>query len=130
MTDYTNVQESALTGNAPACKGKDLEHHGRPGVDEMARWPGRWRCPDCGDSGTFEASLRKLLDLEPLLCRLQEQMLDTDAVFLLPSDATPGEHGTCFGRPVYRVRGIDRPLIALGGRTLYVGSGKPTQATS
>lgn len=119
-----------LTGDAPACKGKDFEHHERPGVDQEKGWPGAWRCPDCGDTGTFEASLRKLLDLQPLLYRLQEQMLDTDAVFLVPSDATPGEHGTCFGHPVYRVRGIDRPLIALGGRTHYVGSGKPREATS
>ena len=115
------MQETTPTGDAPACRGKDFEHHERTEVGEHHDGTlalGRWRCPDCGDSGWLEAINTRLVALVPALYRLQEQMLDRDAVFLLPSDATPGLFGQFYGRPLYRVQGIDQPLIALGAEVL------------
>lgn len=112
--------------STPACKGKAFEHHERTEVDENDEgvhllW--RWRCPVCGDSGSLDALKDRLIALVPALYRLKEQMLDRDAVFLLPSDATPGEMGQFYGRPLFRVQGIDRPLIALGVEVLSRLSG-------
>jgi hypothetical protein len=115
--NHTEAQENRATGTAPACKGKDFEHHERTEVDENDEglhlvW--RWRCPACGDRGSMEAINTKLVALIPALYRLTEQMLDRGAVFLLPSDATPGPFGQVYGRPLFRVQGLDRPVIALG----------------
>lgn len=74
---------------------------------------GEWMCPDCGDTGTLKATFAVLYALLPQLHHLQRQMLDQGAVFVLPSDATPGLLGQCFGRDVYRLGGIREPMIAL-----------------
>ncbi len=103
------------------CAGKAYEHHERTEVDENdegLHLLGRWRCPACGDSGSLETLNSRLVALVPALCRLREQRLDRDAVFLLPSDATPGRMGDFYGRPLFRVQGIDRPLIALGAEVM------------
>lgn len=113
-----------MTG--PACHGKDFEHHERTEVDkndEGLHLAWRWRCPACGDSGSIETLNTRLIALVPALYRLREQMLDRDAVFLLPSDATPGPFGQFYGRPLFRVQGIDRPLIALGAEVIEVLAG-------
>lgn len=102
----------------PACAGKDFEHHERGEVG--GELGDRWRCPDCGGTGSFEATFAKFLALLPQLERLQEHMLDREAVFLLPSDATPGLFGQCFGRDVYRMRGLRGPMIALGAGQLDI----------
>jgi ribosomal protein L37AE/L43A len=121
VTDHAKVYKQGsdapvlvIQTDLPGCSGKDFEHHERVG----AFGTGAWRCPDCGDTGTGETALDKLMSFLPLLERLQEQLLDETVVFLLPSDATPGHIGNFFGRPVHRVRGIDRPLIALGARAV------------
>lgn len=108
------------------CFGKAYEHHERTEVDENDEglhllW--RWRCPACGDSGSLDTLNSRLVALVPALYRLREQMLDRDAVFLLPSDATPGRMGDFYGRPLFRVQGIDRPLIALGAEVMDVLAG-------
>jgi hypothetical protein len=110
VTDHRTQQKPAITGDVAACRGKDFEHHEHAGAFGIALW----RCPDCGDTGTGETALAKLMPLLPLLERLQEQLMHETVAFMLPSDATPGHVGNFFGRPVHRVRGIERPLIALG----------------
>lgn len=105
------------------CEGKDYEHHERAELED-GPWPFRWRCLDCGGTGTVVATLAKVMALYPLLCRLQEQMLHEGAVFLLPSDTATGKLFECLGLPVYRVRGIERPTIALGAGALDVATGK------
>jgi hypothetical protein len=42
-------------------------------------------------------------------------VLHIGAVILVPSDASPGALGECFGYGIRRVRGIDRPMVALSG---------------
>src|ERR1700722_16759457 len=96
---------------AVKCAGKAFEHHERTEI--LGEFAYRWRCPDCGDTGTLEDTFAKLLALRPELYHLQQQMLDRGAVFLLPSDATPGLLGQCFGLDVYRLGGIKEPMIAL-----------------
>jgi hypothetical protein len=98
------------SGNA-ACAGKAYEHHERTEI--LGEFAYRWRCPDCGDTGTLEETVAKLYAMRPELYRLQDQMLGQAAVFVLPSEATPGLLGQCFGRDVYRLGGIKEPMIAL-----------------
>ncbi len=103
-------------GAAAACAGKDFEHHERTEADENdegMHLPWRWRCPACGTRGSLETINTRLIALVPMLYRLKEQMLDRDAVFLLPSDATPGKMGQFHGHDLYRVQGISEPMIAL-----------------
>jgi hypothetical protein len=95
----------------PPCAGKGFEHH------ETTEFPGRyryeWRCPACGDAGTIKNAMEPLILLVPNLRRLQMQQLDKGAVFLLPSDATPGILGQFFGCDVYRAPGLPGPMIAI-----------------
>lgn len=88
-----------------------MAHHERTEI--LGELPFRWRCPDCGDTGDFRETFAVLAALRPQLDQLQRQMLDQGAVFVLPSDATPGLFGQCFGRDVYRMGGIKEPMIAL-----------------
>jgi len=98
------------SGNTALCAGKGYEHHETTTVLS----DGRWECPACGGTGTFEAMFGVLLALQPQLYHLKEQMLDQGAVFLLPSEATPGRLGSVFGEyDVYRLGGITKPMIAL-----------------
>lgn len=114
MTDHRIQQRPALSNSGTAaCRGKDFEHHEQPRIGEDALWPGRWTCPDCGDAGSFGDTNSKLAGLVPLLHLLQREMLDRDAVFMVPSIATPGLLGTFYGRPLYRVQGIPGPMVAL-----------------
>jgi hypothetical protein len=106
------------TRDVPACKGKSFEHHERTEVTDA--YGSRWRCPDCGDSGTFEALFTALLALQPMFERALEHMLADRVMFLVPSEATPGHLAQCFGRPVHRVRGIDGPVVAFSPSPLDV----------
>ena len=111
MTDHRNVQESTAQAS---CAGKPFEYHERVEHGDAAVAAYGWRCPACGDHDSYERVMASLITLVPVLHRLQEQMLDEGAVFVLPSDATPGQLGEFYGRPVFRVQGLPRPLIALG----------------
>ena len=117
MSDSFSALRPEPPGNpAAACAGKDFEHHERTEVDENddgMHLPWRWRCPACGDSGSLETINTRLIALVPALYRLKEQMLDQGAVFLLPSDATPGKMGQFYGHDLYRVQGISDPMIAI-----------------
>jgi hypothetical protein len=115
-----------IAGPRPRCAGLDFEQHER--TEPGGGLTYRWRCPDCGDTGSIETVLAKLLGLHPLLDRLQEQMLDRGVAFLLPSDASPGHLGQCFGRPVFRVPGISQPMIAITATGADVTVGKALAA--
>lgn len=45
----------------PACRGKDYEEHGR--TDPHGTYGYQWRCAKCGDTGTLEIVMAKLLAL-------------------------------------------------------------------
>lgn len=103
-----------------------FEHHERTEVTDV--YGSRWRCPDCGDGGTFEALFTSLLALQPMFERALEHMLSDRVMFLVPSEATPGHLGQCFGRPVHRVRGIDGPMVAFGPSPLDVTAARAVVA--
>jgi hypothetical protein len=107
MTESSRKEQEP---GAIACAGKGYEHH----ESSTVRGDGRWECPACGGTGTFEAVFGALRALQPQLYHLRMEMLDQGAVFLLPSDATPGRLGSVFGHyDVYRLTGITEPMIAL-----------------
>jgi hypothetical protein len=108
------------------CAGLDFEHHEHTEMLDN----GGWHCQACGESALFGTArtLGTLMTMVPLLHRLQEQLLADQAVWLLPSIATPGPLGSFYGRPVYRVHGVERPLIALSSRAVDVAAGKDLAA--
>ena len=103
---------NVVTGTFP-CAGKGFEHHQQVVVPEGT---GRWRCPDCGDTGSdadFDAYSKRLLSLLPLLDRLRGQMLDRGAVVLVPTSGATGSLGTFMGHDVIRVPGLAGPMIGI-----------------
>jgi hypothetical protein len=104
----------------PECAGKGMEHHQQivivGGLGYYGRDPGIWSCPDCGDTGDcadFEAYTKRMLPLVPLLYRLRAEMLDRDAVILMPTEAGTGELGKFMGMDIIRVRGLTEPMIGV-----------------
>ena len=105
----------------PACAGKGFEHHQQVIVPEDSD---HWRCPDCGDTGSladFEAYSKRLVSLVPLYYKLKEQMLDRDAVIMVPTEAASGSLGTFYGLDVLRVPGLKEPMIAIPALKVPVG---------
>lgn len=121
VNDHRKEQEPALTsdrqrdpGIDQACAGKAFEHHERTDVVDGS-YLGRWWCPECGTSDTFDAVFKTMASLMPLMHRLNEQFFRPEIVFLIPSDATPSCLGEFYGCEVYRVGGIPAPMIAMPG---------------
>jgi hypothetical protein len=107
-----------MATDQPPCTGKTYEHHERTEPHGEV-WRGSWRCAACGDTGyigDFARSLAKSTGV--VLVRLQEQALAEGAVVLVPSIATAGVFGQFMGCPIFRVQGIDRPMVALPGYPL------------
>ena len=92
------------------CAGKTFEHHGH--LDWIGDEPGRWRCAECGTEGDYRDANEHLMQLIPRIDAVRAAM-NLDPVLLLPSDSPPKRLGQFMGCDLYRVRGIDRPLVAL-----------------
>lgn len=122
MADSSDFGQPALpTGDAllrlvtAACGGKTFEHHERT-VPIGHPASSQWRCPACGDTGCFGDFARWLMQAIVIpLGQLQKQALSDGAVILVPSDATPGRLGQFYGHQIYRVQGIERPMVAIPG---------------
>lgn len=99
-----------IPSGEPACRGKGFEHHERTKVIEVAD---RWQCFDCQDTGTYEALFKVCRALIPTWDALTTAAIPGEWVFLIPSDATPGVLGECFGQKVLRVRGLPAPMVGI-----------------
>lgn len=93
------------------CKGKTFEHHAQLVQDEAAA---RWRCTTCGTEGSLQEVARRLWPLAEWAGLVRTATALTP-VILLPSSSPPGRLGTVAGFDVYRVQGIDRPMVAIPG---------------
>jgi hypothetical protein len=95
------------------CAGKDFEHHEAPVIDEEPGSCGWWRCPACDMTGNLAHVIDRLAPFASKFYALQSQALGRDAVFLLPSDATPGVIGQFLGCDVIRAPGLPGPMVAI-----------------
>jgi hypothetical protein len=111
VADIERVSAYDEGRQVPRCRGKAFEHHERTEIADGQLW--QWRCPECGDSGSFETTLVTLAELLPLMHKLQEHFFRPVIAFLVPSDATPGRLGGFYGCDVYRVQGIPAPMVAM-----------------
>lgn len=94
------------------CAGKTFEHHVQIEQADPAGW---WRCLACGTTGDGREVNERLMRLIPQIEAIRLEWNLYPAI-LLPSESPPGEIGTFFGGcPVYRVQGIDRPMVAIPG---------------
>jgi hypothetical protein len=92
-----------------SCEGKTFEHHERVvSTGDIATW----RCSACGTTGDFTEPNERLVALIPQILAIREKM-NCDPVILLPSDSPPGLVGQFYLCEVYRVQGIEQPLVAL-----------------
>jgi len=104
-----------MTDERPPCAGKGFEHHERT-VPYGMTLQSSWQCPACDDIGFLGNDTRWLWEkVGAGLLRLKEEALADRATVLLPSQASPGLFGEFMGFPVYRVQGIDKPMIAIPG---------------
>lgn len=102
----------ASLGGPPPCKGKTFEHHDSLTWDDAVLV--RWRCADCGTTGGYAEINERMMPVVPWIDRIRAAM-NLHPVILMPSDAKPGFFGDFMGCKVYRVQGIDKPMVALAG---------------
>lgn len=102
----------AIPPGRPGCAGKTFEHHDSLTWDDAVLV--RWRCADCGTTGGYAEINERMMPVVPWIDRVRAAM-NLYPVILLPSDAKPGFFGDFMGCKVYRVQGIDKPMVALAG---------------
>lgn len=92
------------------CLWKTFEHHTR--IVPGALGEGWWRCDDCGTIGD---GLDIYDQLAPLGALADQVHAETGRVpvILLPSESPPSKLGQFAGYDLYRVQGIDRPMVAI-----------------
>lgn len=101
-----------ISAATPLCAGKTFEHHDSLTWDDAVLV--RWRCADCGTTGGYAEINERMMPVVPWIDRVRAVM-NLYPVILLPSDAKPGFFGDFMGCKVYRVQGIDKPMVALAG---------------
>lgn len=100
-----------IDGALASCAGKTFEHHVR--VEPM-RVSDRWRCTTCGTTGNVKEVNDRLW---PLVLRAEVVREKTGLIpkILLPSESPSGLVGEFYGYYLYRVQGIERPMVAVPG---------------
>lgn len=96
--------------NEAACAGKTFEHH----VSIEQEHGETWRCRSCHTTGTVKEVNDQLW---PLMLRAEtiQNCAALIPVILMPSESPPGLIGQFRGYDLYRVQGIDRPMVAAPG---------------
>jgi hypothetical protein len=107
-----------MADDKPPCAGKGFEHHRQVTVEAGATFGGcgPWRCPDCGDTGSyadFDAYAKRLMTLMPVYRKLQAELLHERAVILVPTEAATGSLGTFMGLEVLRVPGLAEMMMGI-----------------
>lgn len=107
-----------MTDERPPCAGKGFEHHQQVTVKPGATFAGTgpWRCPACGDTGSyadFDAYAKRLMTLMPVYRKLQAELLHERAVILVPTEAASGSLGKFMGLDVLRVLGLTEMMIGI-----------------
>jgi len=93
------------------CAGKTFEHHVHIEPKDCTE---TWRCPACKTTGTVKEVNDRLW---PLVLRAEavRERMALMPVILMPSESPPGLIGQFYGYDLYRVAGIDRPMVAAAG---------------
>jgi hypothetical protein len=108
----TGPAKVALHTGTQACAGKTVEHHVHVEQFDPGAW---WRCTSCGTTGDGMEINQRLMRLIPQIEAIRLAM-DLYPAILLPSEMPPGHIGVFLGGcEVYRVQGIDRPMVAVPG---------------
>ena len=94
------------------CKGKTFEHHEQ--IIATDKDPAIWECCACGTKGDFREPSERLMRLIPQIEAVRLAM-NLYPALMLPSDSPPGFVGDFMGCKVYRVQGIERPMVAVPG---------------
>lgn len=103
-----------------ACAGKSFEHHQQivmalPTVDRpWLAGADQWECTACGTRASFRDATARFGALASNAKHLGA-LWGAEAVVLLPSDSPPGLIGRIYGCEMYRVQGIDKPMVAIPG---------------
>lgn len=113
MARFDPVTAGMLALNGVAlCRGKTFEHHEQ--IIATDKDPAIWECCACGTKGDFREPSERLMRLIPQIEAVRLAM-NLYPALMLPSESPPGFVGDFMGCKVYRVQGIERPMVAIPG---------------